>query len=68
MAAVNSAADRKPPSTDADDIALMKSVIAYTGKYVVEGDKWIAKVDVSRNEIFKAQDQVRFFSSSTESG
>jgi hypothetical protein len=61
MAAVISAADRKPPSTDADNVALMKSVIAYTGKYVVEGDKWITKVDVSWNEIYNAQDQIRFF-------
>jgi hypothetical protein len=61
MAAVISAADRKPPSTDADSLALTKSVIAYTGKYVVEGDKWVTKVDVSWNEILNAQDQVRFF-------
>jgi hypothetical protein len=56
-----SATDRKPPSTDADSLALMKSVIAYTGKYVVEGDKWVTKVDVSWNEVLNAQDQVRFF-------
>lgn len=36
MAAVISATDRKPASSEADSLALMKSVIAYTGKYVVE--------------------------------
>jgi len=56
MAAVISAADRKPPATDADNIALMKSVIAYTGKYTVEGDRWVTKVDVSWNEIYNVQD------------
>lgn len=61
MAAVISATDRKPASTEADSLALMKSVIAYTGKYVVEGDKWVTKVDVSWNEVLNAQDQVRFF-------
>jgi len=61
IVALISAADRKPPSTDADNVALMKSVIAYTGKYVVEGDKWVTKVDVSWNEVLNAQDQVRFF-------
>ena len=61
MAAVISAADRKPPAIDADNIALMKSVIAYTGKYTVEGDRWVTKVDVSWNEIYNVQDQVRFF-------
>jgi hypothetical protein len=61
MAAVLSAADRKPPANDADNIALMKSFSAYTGKYKVEGDKWITKVDVSWNEVYNSQDQVRFF-------
>lgn len=61
MAAVLSAADRKPPASDADNIALMKSFSAYTGKYTVEGDKWTTKVDVSWNEVYNSQDQVRFF-------
>jgi len=61
MAAVLSAADRKPPANDADYIALMKSFSAYTGKYTVEDDKWTTKVDVSWNEVYNSQDQVRFF-------
>jgi hypothetical protein len=61
MAAVLSAADRKPPASDADNIALMKSFSAYTGKYTVEHDKWTTKVDVSWNEVYNSQDQVRFF-------
>ncbi len=61
MTAVVSSADRKPPTNDADNIALMKSFLAYTGKYTIEGDKWITKVDVSWNEVYSAQDQVQFF-------
>ena len=61
MTAVVSAADRKPPTNDADNIALMKSFLAYTGKYAIEGDKWTTKVDVSWNEVYSAQDQVQFF-------
>ena len=61
MAAVLSAADRKPPANDADNIALMKSFSAYTGKYTVEGDKWTTKVDVSWNEVYNSEDQVRYF-------
>jgi hypothetical protein len=61
MAAVLSAADRKPPANDADNIALMQSFSAYTGKYTVEGDKWTTKVDVSWNEVYNSQDQVRYF-------
>lgn len=61
MAAVLSAADRKPSANDADNIALMKSFSAYTGKYTVEDDKWITKVDVSWNEVYNSRDQIRFF-------
>jgi hypothetical protein len=61
MTAVVSAADRKPPANDADNIALMKSFLAYTGKYTIEGDRWTTKVDVSWNEVYSAQDQVQFF-------
>lgn len=61
MAAVLSAADRKPPANDTDNIALMKSFSAYTGKYTVEGDKWTTKVDVSWNEVYNSEDQVRYF-------
>jgi hypothetical protein len=39
----------------------MKSFSAYTGKYTVEDDKWTTKVDVSWNEVYNSQDQVRFF-------
>jgi len=37
MSAVVSAADRKPPANDADNVALMKSFLAYTGKYTIDG-------------------------------
>jgi len=61
MSAVVSATNRKPPANDADNIALMKSFLAYTGKYTIEGDKWTTKVDVSWNEVYSTQDQVQFF-------
>jgi hypothetical protein len=61
MAAVLSAVDRKPAANDADNVALMKSFSAYTGKYTVENDKWTTKVDVSWNEVYNSQEQVRFF-------
>ena len=34
---------------------------SYTGKYTVEGDKWTTKVDVSWNEVYNSEDQVRYF-------
>jgi len=39
---------RKAPNTD-QDRADLKSMVAYTGMYRIEGDKWITKVDVSGN-------------------
>jgi hypothetical protein len=61
VAAVLSASGRKPPTDDTDNIALMKTLAAYTGKYVVDGDKYITQVDVSWNEIYSQQEQVRHF-------
>ena len=34
---------------------------AYTGTYIVEGDKWTTTVDISHNEILKGEPQVRYF-------
>jgi hypothetical protein len=61
MASVLSSSGRTPPTDDTDNIALMKTLAAYTGKYVVDGDKYITHVDVSWNEIYSQQEQVRHF-------
>src|ERR1700685_1643502 len=45
MMALIEAEGRKAPSTDADRAALLRSVIAYSGKYRVEGNRWITTVD-----------------------
>ncbi|MDI7261620.1 MAG: lipocalin-like domain-containing protein [Thermodesulfobacteriota bacterium] len=52
---------RKAPKTDQDRADLFKSVIAYTGMYRIEGDKWITKVDVSGNPAWVGTEQARFF-------
>jgi len=52
---------RKAPNSDQDRADLLKSVIAYTGMYRLEGDKWITKVDVSWNPAWVGTEQVRFF-------
>ncbi len=61
MAAYLSASDRKPPTNDAEAAALMRSMAAYTGKFRVEGDKFITTVDGAWTEVFKATEQVRYF-------
>jgi hypothetical protein len=52
---------RNVPKTDQDRAALLKSMIAYTGMYRIEGDKRITKVDVSWNPDWVGTDVVRFF-------
>ena len=49
MAAVLEGEGRKPAKTDGERSALLRMLISYTGKYRIEGDKWISKVDSSWN-------------------
>lgn len=55
------AANRKPASSNEESAALLKSLLAYTGKFTIDGDKFTTKVDISWNELLTGQDQVRFF-------
>ena len=52
---------RKPATTDQDRATLFKTLVAYTGIYRVEGDKWITKVDVSANPAWVGTEQIRSF-------
>jgi hypothetical protein len=52
---------RKAPTTDQDRADLFKSLVAYTGMYHVEGDKWITKVDVAANPAWVGTEQTRSF-------
>jgi hypothetical protein len=61
MAAFLSRPDRKPPTNDAEAATLLHSMTAYTGRFRVEGDKFITTVDGAWNEVFKANEQVRIF-------
>jgi Lipocalin-like domain len=61
MAAYLSRPDRKPPTNQADAASLLSSMIAYTGKFRVEGDQIITTVDGAWDETFKANEQVRHF-------
>jgi hypothetical protein len=53
--------DRKPATNDADSAALLKSLMVYTGKFTIDGDKLTTNVDLSWNEILTGTAQVRFF-------
>jgi hypothetical protein len=56
-------ANRRPARTTDEKAALLDSMLAYSGKYRIEGDKITTRVDMSSNEIYTGanQDQTRFF-------
>jgi len=58
-----SGANRKPATNNDERAALLGSMIAYTGKFIVDGDKMTTDVDTSWNEIYTGnlQKQTRFF-------
>jgi hypothetical protein len=59
--AITTADDRRAGSGDAGRAALHKSMLAYSGKYRVEGDDFITTVDVSWNEIWNGTEQRRHY-------
>ena len=53
---------RKPAETDTERAALIRSMIAVSATYRLDGnDKYIAKIDVSWNPSLRGQEQVRFY-------
>jgi Lipocalin-like domain len=51
--------DRPIPKTDADRVQALKTMIAYTGRYRVEGGQVITKVEAAWNEAWVGGEQVR---------
>jgi Lipocalin-like domain len=58
---VTTAESRRPGETDAERAALQKSMLAYTGKYRIEGNEFIKTVDASWNEGWNGTEQRRRF-------
>jgi hypothetical protein len=52
---------RKPATIDQDRADLFKALVAYTGPYRIEGDKWIVKVEVAHNPAWVGTEQARSF-------
>ena len=52
---------RKPAKTDKESAELLSSLIAYTGAYRIEDDKWITKVEVAWNPAWVGTEQTRPF-------
>ena len=57
----NRAKPTATPPTDEDKVRLFGTLIAYSGTYVVEGDKATHTVDLSWTQTWTGGDQVRFF-------
>ena len=58
---LTTAETRTAGETDAERAALHKSMLAYTGKYRVEGNEFITTVDASWNEGWNGTEQRRRF-------
>lgn len=56
------AENRKAPVNDEQRAAAYRTLIAYTGKYRVERDRFVTSVDGSWNVAWVGTEQVRFFS------
>ena len=59
--ALTTAENRAAGESDAARAALHKSMLAYTGRYRVDGDEFVTTVDASWNEIWNGTEQRRKF-------
>jgi hypothetical protein len=59
--AVLTASGRKPVETEADQNAAFASLVAYVGRYRIEGNKMVTTVEVSADPAMVGTDLVRFF-------
>jgi hypothetical protein len=58
---LTTADNRRVGMSDADRAALHKSMLAYTGRYRIEGSNFITTVEVSWNEAWNGTEQRRHF-------
>lgn len=61
MAVVITGEGRTVPTTDQERAGLFNTLVAYTGRYRVEGDKWVTTVDVAANPALVGTEQSRSF-------
>ena len=52
---------RKPANSDQEHRELLSTLVAYSGTYRIDGDKWITKVEVAWNPEWVGTEQTRFF-------
>jgi hypothetical protein len=59
--AVRTASGRKPVATDEDQIAAFSTLVAYAGRYRIDGNTLVTAVDVSADPAMVGTELVRFF-------
>ena len=59
--AVLTAEERKPVASEADQIVAFSTLVAYTGRFRIDGNKLITTVDVSADPAMVGTDLVRFY-------
>ena len=52
---------REPGTSEAQALALFRTMMAYTGRYRVEGDRFVTTIDACWNEAWNGSEQERFF-------
>ena len=52
---------RKPGDSVEQKAELFRTMMAYTGIYRLDGDKFMNKIDISWNEVWNGTDQERFY-------
>ena len=62
MMVLVTATEREPGNTDEKLAALFRTLIAYTGRYRTEDDRFITTIDASWNEAWNGSEQMRFYS------
>ncbi len=61
MMAYLEAAERTAPRNDEEQSAAYRTLLAYTGRYRIQGEKWITRVDGAWNVQWVGTEQERFF-------
>ena len=61
MAAIVTGETRKAGTSDTERAELHKTLIAYSGKYRVEGKEFVTAVDMSWNEVWNGTEQRRYW-------
>ena len=61
MMVLVTAQTREPGNTDEKAVALFRTMMAYTGRYRIDEDRFITKIDSCWNEAWIGSEQERFY-------